>query len=294
MADERRLLTVRPGRRGLAQSEMVFQHTRNLPDLLERCQLDGRPLLAIGVSSKPRPLADSYMPAFLAGLGTARSLAHLLQVPLHRLTHQHNHMFAGLWSARVLPPEKLLVVHVSGGTTDLLLAERTPSGQYTLLPQGTSIDLHAGQMIDRVGVAMGLAFSAGAALEEIARKSTQPYELPFWTQEGNMSLSGPATKALRAIEKGEDPAAVALGTERVIARALGKTISFVCGKNAVPDVLFVGGVSANEEIRGYLRRVLNDKGIHLITPDPRYSVDGAVGCAFYALLEERGMTCDFW
>ena len=36
LADERRLLKVKPGRRGLAQSEMVFQHTRNLPELIEK------------------------------------------------------------------------------------------------------------------------------------------------------------------------------------------------------------------------------------------------------------------
>lgn len=36
LVDEaRRFLTVKPGKRGLAQSEMVFQHTRNLPELME-------------------------------------------------------------------------------------------------------------------------------------------------------------------------------------------------------------------------------------------------------------------
>jgi N6-L-threonylcarbamoyladenine synthase len=36
LVDEaRRVLAVKPERRGLAQSEMVFQHTRNLPELIE-------------------------------------------------------------------------------------------------------------------------------------------------------------------------------------------------------------------------------------------------------------------
>ena len=72
LGDQRRLLTVKPGRRGLAQSEMVYQHTRNLPDLLEALELDGRRIAAIGVSAKPRPREDSYMPAFLVGLGLTR------------------------------------------------------------------------------------------------------------------------------------------------------------------------------------------------------------------------------
>ena len=34
--DERRILTVPSGGRGLSQSHMVYQHTRNLPELMER------------------------------------------------------------------------------------------------------------------------------------------------------------------------------------------------------------------------------------------------------------------
>ena len=37
LVDEaRRVLAVKPGRRGLAQAEMVFQHTRNLPELIKK------------------------------------------------------------------------------------------------------------------------------------------------------------------------------------------------------------------------------------------------------------------
>ena len=158
LGDQRRLLRVKPGHRGLAQSEMVFQHTRNLPDLLEALDLSGVQVKAIGVSAKPRPREESYMPAFLVGLGMARSLGKLMGLPVHRFTHQHNHMFAGLWSVGKPAPDRFLLVHISGGTTDLLLCERQPDGNFSLEPRGTSIDLHAGQFIDRVGVALGLPY----------------------------------------------------------------------------------------------------------------------------------------
>ena len=35
LGEARQILSVRPGRCGLQQSEMVFQHTRNLPRLME-------------------------------------------------------------------------------------------------------------------------------------------------------------------------------------------------------------------------------------------------------------------
>ena len=104
--DERRLLRVKEGRRGLSQSEMVFQHMRALPDLLERIDLTQGRLSAIVASERPRPLKESYMPAFLVGWGMARSLSHFMDVPLIAATHQHNHMFAGLWGLRRRPPAR--------------------------------------------------------------------------------------------------------------------------------------------------------------------------------------------
>lgn len=286
LADERRLLKVKPGRRGLAQSEMVFQHTRNLPELIEKINLAGISLKAIGVSERPRPLEESYMPAFLAGLGTARSLAHLLGLPLYTTTHQHNHMYAGLWSVGQEAPERFLLVHISGGTTDMLLAEKTPEGEVRLTPEGTSIDLHAGQFIDRVGVALGLAFPTGAALEKLAETAAKAYPLPVWTKESQLSLSGPCTKALRAAQQGADPAELALGVETAIGQGLGKVLGYLCGKYNVTKVLLAGGVSANGEIRRQVGSALTKQGCQLWAPEPRYSVDGAVGTAWYTAQKE--------
>lgn len=49
--DERRLLRVKEGRRGLSQSEMVFQHMRALPDLLERIDLTQDGFLPLSLPS---------------------------------------------------------------------------------------------------------------------------------------------------------------------------------------------------------------------------------------------------
>ena len=67
--EKRTVLSVKLGQRGLRQSEGLFQHVRNLESLLPgmlAC-LDRSQIRGIGVSSRPRPEADSYMPVFLAG-----------------------------------------------------------------------------------------------------------------------------------------------------------------------------------------------------------------------------------
>lgn len=209
VGEARRILQVKPGCRGLQQSEMVFQHTRNLPILLEEVLKKPLKVIGIGVSARPRPLEDSYMPAFLVGLGLARSLAAVNEIPLWQISHQENHLEAGLWSAQGPDADRFLLLHASGGTTDLLLAEKQTDSTYALTQAGGSKDLHAGQFVDRVGVALGLQFPAGAALEQLAATAADCIELPVAVRQGDVSLSGPATAALRKIEAGADPAALA-------------------------------------------------------------------------------------
>ena len=55
----------------------------------------GYELAAIGVSGYPRPLEGSYMPAFLAGLSVARSVAAVTGAQLEVISHQENHLEIG-------------------------------------------------------------------------------------------------------------------------------------------------------------------------------------------------------
>src|SRR5690625_1636140 len=100
ISDERTVLAVPIGRRGLRQSEAVFQHVNNLPVLLEAAAAEtaGR-LIAVGASISPRSYPDSYMPVFRAGESVARSVAAWHRVPFVPVSHQDGHIWAGLWSA---------------------------------------------------------------------------------------------------------------------------------------------------------------------------------------------------
>ena len=89
-------LTVKKGERGLRQSTALFQHVQNLPvlmketfDALEKLRCEEETEIAcVSVSEKPRPAEGSYMPCFLAGLSTAKSIAAALGVPCYTFSHQ--------------------------------------------------------------------------------------------------------------------------------------------------------------------------------------------------------------
>lgn len=283
IGEGRKILDVKPGRCGLQQSEMVFQHTRNLPYILEGI-LQGKDyeLVAIGVSGYPRPIENSYMPAFLAGSGVARTLAAATGAKLHIISHQENHLEAGVWSAGGPEAERFLLLHASGGTTDLLLAERQANGRFNLTEVGGSIDLHAGQFIDRVGVALGLKFPTGPELEKLAATAEQMVELPVSVRKLNASLSGPATAALRKLEAGADGAALALGVQYALAETFTRMLRNGTAEYNVHAVLLVGGVASNTYIRNHVTEKLAKRRVSVWVPEARFSCDNATGCAAFA------------
>ena len=172
--DGRTLLPVQKGGRGLRQSEGVFLHTRQLPPLVEAAFAAVSPdsIRAVACSRAPVDREDSYMPVFLTGVGVARALAASLKVPLISLDHQSGHIRAALIGNEKLLAAPFYAVHLSGGTTDLLAVEAKAPGAFVIEPLGCSEDLHAGQLVDRVGVLLGCGFPAGKELESLARQAT--------------------------------------------------------------------------------------------------------------------------
>ncbi len=285
IADERMVLQVEAGKRGLRQSEAFFQHIKNLPFLFER--LD-RHLLnsvkAIGASAWPRRVEGSYMPVFTAGFSQAKVLSRFTGIPLYPFSHQEGHILAGIkGNEGLLDKNGFLAVHFSGGTSELLRIRRSSEGLLDISTVLAGLDLHAGQLVDRIGVAMGMDFPCGPELEELARQAdgdSIPL-MPSSVSDQGFSFSGAETRALKLISEGATYPDIALSSLRCIANTLEKSILLVNNKLGLKDVLFVGGVMANSVIKERLRTRLEHPavGLKLYFASPGLSSDNAVGVA---------------
>lgn len=280
VASCRRLLPVPQGERGLRQSEAVFIHVRQLPGLMEELaqRIRGRRIAAVCASVKPREEENSYMPVFQAGDAQARGLAALLGVPCFASDHQRGHLEAALVDAGV-QEGPLLALHLSGGTTELLAYDRE---HVTLL--GGSADLHAGQVVDRVGVALGLPFPAGPHLEELARQGVSQARLPVSMERGDLRchLSGAETQLQRWIDaKSLPPADIAREVYDVLARTVARMVVAGARETGLRQALLAGGVASSALFRelATARAAKLDRGLHLYFGRPEYSGDNAVGAA---------------
>ena len=157
-AEVSEFLDVPEGKRGLRQSEAFFKHSCRLPDQIGSLfsEVDPALIKAAGVSDRPRRQEGSYMPCFLAGTNLARELRSALKIPVFSFSHQEGH------AAAVIPgSDPFLFMHLSGGTTEFLLARPDELG-YDMKIAGGTKDISIGQLLDRFGVALSLVVMAGA------------------------------------------------------------------------------------------------------------------------------------
>jgi len=281
LADKRRLLPVSKGACGLRQSAALFAHMQALPELLEQALADSGALSiqAVAFSSRPRPQPDSYMPVFLAGRQAGRLLSLAWACPCWDFSHQEGHIAAAAWSKALAWREPFLAAHLSGGTGEILLACPQEHG-FSLEIMGGS-DLPAGQFIDRVGVALGLPFPAGPALEQLAL-SAKPAALRLkgTTKGAQMSFSGPESAAQRLIAQGVDGAALAQAVLANIGQSLSKALQAAAKASGCKQALITGGVAANSLIRAQVEQEAPDLELHFALP--AYAGDNAVGIALLA------------
>lgn len=285
ISQQRKILPVKKGNRGLSQSEALFYHIKQLPSLygqlLADAEQQGKRLAEVKlvcVSDRPRPLEESYMPVFLGGLSFAQVIAATLGTPLHFTTHQEGHILAGVWSGGLPVDEPFLAVHLSGGTTEILLARWENAG-LSLKKVGGSADIAAGQMADRVGVAMGMQFPAGRELDLFALtdEAVKGEQQNFSYQEGFFSLSGPESDLQRKLSQGVAPLIVAKTLWQTISRALAKSLSELGNIYQCEKILLVGGVAGSKNLRCLLPNLLPEKQLFFCNPE--FSGDNSVGVA---------------
>ncbi len=278
----KRLLPVKDGERGIRQSDAVFHHTKAYPQLLaELLEKSGNDIKSVGVSVTPTTQAGSYMPCFLVGEGAATAVSLALGVPLHKFSHQQGHIAAALYSAGKtdMLENKFLAFHVSGGTTDLVLCEPDEEAIFKTTPLASSSDLKAGQAVDRIGVKMGIPFPAGVGIEKLAEKSDKSFKNKIKLQDGFCSLSGLENKCLKMLENGESPEDTAKFLLCYIADAVSEMTRHAFEKYGELPVIYAGGVMSDKIIKDIIT-----SRYEAFFAQPEFSCDNAAGVAYLSHL----------
>ena len=287
MTQQKKLLPVREGQLGLRQSDAVFHHTAQLHTLFEELVrgVDTKQIAAVGVSSRPRPVSGSYMPCFTVGQNTAKILSAALKIPLCEFSHQEGHISAVLYSAKKteLFNRDFLAFHVSGGTTEAVLAKGLGSG-FELELVAQTLDLNAGQALDRVGLMLGLKFPCGPQLEQLALKNTEKLSARPTIKGCDCCLSGVENQCKKLISQGKSPDYVSAYCLEFIRKTLEKMTDALLEKHGELPLVYAGGVMSNSIIKNSFKEKYN-----AAFAEPVFSSDNAAGIAYLCYRKQNNV-----
>lgn len=283
--NEKIMLEVKENSKGLRQSEAVFQHVNNLGTISDKINdlIKNYDIKAICVSTRPRPIENSYMPVFNVGYNFAKMASIMIKCPLYETTHQENHIEASLLTNQIKNKKNFLSVHMSGGTTEILLVEKNEDyseSKFKIEIVGGTKDISFGQLIDRVGVRLGYQFPAGKYIDQNAINCEMKIVQGLKTsvKEGYMNLSGLENQVNKLIETESKEYISKLVLDAVV-RNMYKSILHVSKVYNINEIVFAGGVSASKYISKELSLKLKKNRINAYFTKPEYSTDNGVGCA---------------
>lgn len=278
-----KLLPVPQGNMGLRQSEAVFHHTQALDGIIERVCAHHAAPTAIGVSVRPRSREDSYMPCFSVGKMAAYAIGSALHIPVTECSHQEGHIAAAAYGAGhiELLQQRFIAFHVSGGTTEAVLVEPKESFGFAVRRIAGSLDLKAGQAVDRVGGMLGLAFPAGKELDRLAAGGVLPQKPKATMRGADCSLSGIENQCRRLFEQGTPPEDVARYCIEAVGAAVAAMTRALLDTYGRLPLLYAGGVMSNS----ILQKELGEAFGGLFAP-PAFSSDNAAGVAVLAALRQ--------
>ena len=276
-------LPVKEGERGLRQSDAVFAHIKNLPSVMAKAKdviLDN-PVVAVGASERPRNIEGSYMPCFLCGIAARDSIVALGNIKSYSFSHQCGHIMAVLFGAgrSDMLSKSFVAFHISGGTTEML-AVKGNGNSFKADLIGGSEDLNAGQVIDRIGVYMGLKFPCGREMEALALSNKKPIPKKKPKISGlKFNLSGLENIAMKLYDETEDKALTSAFVFDYVASALIGVCENYENYNRKTSFVFAGGVMSNSIIKSKIAARFD-----AIFADPALSADNAVGIAALTLM----------
>ncbi|MBR2724405.1 MAG: peptidase M22, partial [Ruminococcus sp.] len=146
-----------------------------------------------------------------------------------------------------------------------------------------TLDLNAGQLIDRTGMMLGLDFPCGKELEKLALQYKEPIKVKPSVKGTFCSLSGFQNKLQDIYKKSNDKYMTSAYALAYVQASIAKMTEEVFALYGEMPVVFAGGVMSNSIIRKSLENKFD-----AYFAQPEFSCDNAAGCALLGGIKFTG------
>ena len=264
-----------PGKGGIHPREAANHHAEVFADLISRSVREA------GVGWEDIDLvAFSQGPGLGPCLRTTATAARALSITLSKPIIGVNHCIAHLEIGRAVTKcEDPVLLYASGGNTQVISFS---NGRYRVF--GETLDIGIGNMLDKLGRALGMPFPCGPSIEEAAESGSKLLELPYSVKGMDVSFSGILTAALNLIERGESVADVCFSIQETTFAMLTEVTERAMAHVEKEEVLLGGGVVRNSRLQEMVRRMAEDRGAKMFVPPGPLCVDNGAMIAWTGLL----------
>jgi len=215
-------------------------------------------------------------PCLRIGATAARVLSLKLGKPLVGVNHCLAHVEIGRWLTGAKDP---VTLYVSGGNSQVIAKRR---GRYRVF--GETLDIGIGNALDKLARYFGLPHPGGPKIEELAKKGSRYYELPYVVKGMDFSFSGIVTAAMKLFDEGVSPEDVSFSFQETAFAMLTEVTERAMAYLGKEEALLVGGVGANERLQEMLRVMCEDRGARFYAPPKEFMGDNGAMIAYTGLL----------
>lgn len=251
-------------------AENVVPVTNRVLELARKRGLGPENLDAIAFSRGP-----GLGPALRTVATAARALALRYEKPLVGVNHCVAHVEVGKWQTGSRDP---VVLYVSGANSQVIAYR---AGKYRVY--GETLDIGAGNMLDKFARSVGLPHPGGPRIEELAGKATDYVPLPYVVKGMDFSFSGIMSAAKEALNR-HSLENVAYSLQENAFAMMVEVTERALAHTEKEEVLLVGGVGANMRLQEMLRAMCEDRGARFYAPPRKFMGDNGIMIAYTGLL----------
>ncbi len=239
------------------------EHHREVADkiyaeALKKAGISENEINAIALSNAP-----GLAPCLLAGMNFAKKKARELGVKIIPVNHCIAHLEIGRSAGAVDP----VLLYVSGANTQIIAYA---SGKYRVF--GETLDIGAGNFIDKFARFVGMGFPGGPKIE-IAAKNGKYIPLPYSIKGMDVSFSGMQTKLQQLYSLGSKVEDLSFSLQETAFAMLVEAAERALAHTGKKELVLGGGVACNSRLQEMCRVMCKERGAKFFCPEKEFLVD---------------------
>lgn len=263
---------------GIHPREAALHHAENVKTVIkEAIDLAGLKLDDIDLISYSR--GPGLGPCLRVAATAARTLSIKSNKPIVGVNHPLGHVEIGRKVTGSVDP---VMLYVSGGNTQIISHSE---GRYRVL--GETMDIGLGNLLDKLGRAMGYPFPGGPEIERLALNGSKLLDLPYSVKGMDTSFSGIYTAAREHLKKGEKPEDVCFSVQEYSFAMLLEVLERGLHQTSKDEILLAGGVAKNLRLREMLSDLSNSLGVKAYLTSDQYCMDNGAMIAQAAMMMHK-------